>query len=141
MSATAGLPAMPGRLRELLQSGLGAPLLLMMVLGMVVVPLAPFALDVLFTVNITLSIIILMAVIYVLRPLEFSAFPTVLLLVTLMRLGLNVASTRVVLLHGHEGSAAAGRVIEAFGNFVVGGNYAIGFVVFIILTLINFMVV
>jgi flagellar biosynthesis protein FlhA len=125
----------------LLRSGLGAPLLLLMILGMVVVPLAPLVLDLLFTFNIALSIVILLAVIYVLRPLEFSAFPTVLLLVTLMRLGLNVASTRVVLLHGHEGAASAGQVIEAFGHFVVGGNYAIGFIVFIILTLINFMVV
>ncbi len=121
--------------------GLGAPLLLMIVLAMIVVPLAPFVLDLLFTFNIALSIIILLAVVYVMRPLEFSAFPTVLLLVTLLRLALNVASTRVVLLHGHEGGASAGHVIEAFGNFVIGGNYAIGFIVFVILTLINFMVV
>ncbi len=121
--------------------GLGAPLLLMIVLAMIVVPLAPFVLDLLFTFNIALSIIILLAVVYVMRPLEFSAFPTVLLLVTLLRLALNVASTRVVLLHGHQGGAAAGHVIEAFGNFVIGGNYAIGFIVFVILTLINFMVV
>lgn len=121
--------------------GLGAPLLLMIVLAMIVVPLAPFVLDLLFTFNIALSIIILLAVVYVMRPLEFSAFPTVLLLVTLLRLALNVASTRVVLMHGHEGGASAGHVIEAFGNFVIGGNYAIGFIVFVILTLINFMVV
>ncbi|MDR3417533.1 MAG: flagellar biosynthesis protein FlhA [Nevskia sp.] len=129
------------RIRELGRSGLGAPLLLMVILAMMVVPLAPFALDVLFTFNIALAIIIVMAVIYVLRPLEFSAFPTVLLVVTLLRLGLNVASARVVLLHGHEGTHAAGRVIQAFGEFVVGGNYAVGFVVFVILTIINFMVV
>ena len=137
---------MPGGLSAVLKrmqvaGGLGAPLLLMIILAMIVIPLAPFVLDLLFTFNIALAIVILLAVIYVLRPLEFSAFPTVLLLVTLLRLALNVASTRVVLLHGHEGSHAAGKVIEAFGNFVVGGNYAIGFVVFIILTLINFMVV
>ena len=137
---------MPGSLNELMKrlqvlGGLGAPVLLMVILAMIVIPLAPFVLDLLFTFNIALAIVILLAVIYVLRPLEFSAFPTVLLLVTLLRLALNVASTRVVLLHGHEGAHAAGKVIEAFGNFVVGGNYAIGFVVFIILTLINFMVV
>ena len=125
----------------LLRSGLGAPVLLMLILAMMVVPLAPFALDLLFTFNIALAIVILLAVIYVMRPLEFSAFPTVLLVVTLLRLALNVASARVVLLHGHEGSHAAGRVIQAFGEFVVGGNYAVGFVIFIILTIINFMVV
>ena len=122
-------------------AGLGAPLLLLVILAMIVVPLAPFVLDLLFTFNIALAVVILMAVIYVMRPLEFSAFPTVLLLVTLLRLALNVASTRVVLMHGHEGGSAAGHVIEAFGNFVIGGNYAIGFIVFVILTLINFMVV
>ncbi|MDE0856414.1 MAG: FHIPEP family type III secretion protein, partial [Nevskia sp.] len=132
---------MLNRLRDLARSGLGAPLLLLVILAMMVVPLAPFALDLLFTFNIALAIVILLAVVYVLRPLEFSAFPTVLLVVTLLRLALNVASARVVLLHGHEGSHAAGRVIQAFGEFVVGGNYAVGFVIFIILTIINFMVV
>ena len=124
-----------------MSKGLGAPLVLLAILGMMVVPLAPFALDLLFTFNIALSIVILLAVIYVMRPLEFSAFPTVLLGVTLLRLALNVASTRVVLLHGHEGSHAAGKVIEAFGNFVIGGHYTVGFIVFIILTIINFVVV
>ena len=123
------------------RSGLGAPVLLMLILAMMVVPLAPFALDLLFTFNIALAIVILLAVIYVMRPLEFSSFPTVLLVVTLLRLALNVASARVVLLHGHEGANAAGRVIQAFGEFVVGGNYAVGFVIFVILTIINFMVV
>jgi len=141
---------MPNAITRLLQNlrgpdsvarGLGAPLMLMVILAMIVVPLAPFVLDLLFTFNIALAIVILLAVVYVMRPLEFSAFPTVLLLVTLLRLALHVASTRVVLLHGHEGAAAAGHVIEAFGHFVVGGNYAIGFIVFVILTLINFMVV
>jgi flagellar biosynthesis protein FlhA len=127
------------RLRGL--GGLGAPALLLIILAMIVIPLAPFVLDLLFTFNIALAIVILLAVVYVLRPVEFNAFPTVLLLVTLLRLALNVASTRVVLLHGHQGAHAAGKVIEAFGNFVVGGNYAIGFIVFVILTLINFMVV
>ena len=134
-------PTMSTRLRDLARSGLGAPLLLMVILAMMVVPLAPFVLDLLFTFNIALAIVILLAVVYVMRPLEFSAFPTVLLVVTLLRLALNVASARVVLLHGHEGTHAAGRVIQAFGEFVVGGNYAVGFVIFIILTIINFMVV
>src|SRR3546814_1812423 len=89
-----------------------------------VVPLAPPVLDLMFTLNIAIAIVVLLGVVYVLRPMDFSSFPTVLLFVTLLRLALNVASTRVVLLHGHEGTHAAGRVIEAFGNFVVGGNYA-----------------
>ncbi|MGB0221041.1 MAG: flagellar biosynthesis protein FlhA [Sinimarinibacterium flocculans] len=129
------------RFRELGRSGLAAPILLMAVLGMMVVPLATPVLDLMFTVNITLSIAVLLAVVYVMRPLDFSAFPTVLLFATLLRLSLNVASTRVVLLNGHEGPHAAGRVIEAFGSFVIGGNYAVGLVVFIILTIVNFMVV
>ncbi|MFN3311408.1 MAG: flagellar biosynthesis protein FlhA, partial [Thermomonas sp.] len=110
-------------------------------LSMVVVPLPPFLLDALFTINIGLSLMVLLAVVYVRRPLEFSIFPSVLLMVTLLRLSLNVASTRVVLLHGHQGGAAAGHVIESFGNFVVGGSYAVGIVVFAILTIINFVVV
>ncbi|SFF43903.1 flagellar biosynthesis protein FlhA [Fontimonas thermophila] len=129
------------RLRDLNRAGLAAPLLLLTILAMMVVPLAPAVLDLMFTMNITLSIAILLAVIYVLRPLDFSAFPTILLFATLLRLALNVASTRVVLLHGHQGTDAAGRVIEAFGEFVIGGNYAVGLVVFIILTIVNFMVV
>jgi flagellar biosynthesis protein FlhA len=129
------------RVIGMLRGAVGAPVLLLMVLAMMVVPLAPVVLDVLFTFNIAMAIVILLAVIYVMRPLEFSAFPTVLLMVTLLRLALNVASARVVLLHGHEGTHAAGRVIQAFGEFVVGGNYAVGFVVFVILTIINFVVV
>jgi len=121
--------------------GLGVPLLIVALLAMVVVPLPPILLDAFFTFNITLSLIIMLAVIYVQRPLDFAVFPTVLLGVTLLRLALNVASTRVVLLHGHTGPGAAGRVIEAFGNFVVGGNYAVGIVVFVILVVINFVVV
>src|SRR5690349_23132775 len=108
---------------------------------MVILPLPPLALDVLFTFNIALSLVVLMAVFYVARPLEFGVFPSVLLLATLLRLALNVASTRVVLLHGHTGSGAAGKVIESFGEFVIGGNYAVGVIVFIILTIINFVVV
>ncbi len=129
------------RVRELSRSGLAAPLLLLTILAMMVVPLAPAVLDLMFTVNITLSITILLAVIYVLRPLDFNSFPTILLFATLLRLALNVASTRVVLLNGHQGTHAAGRVIEAFGEFVIGGNYAVGLIVFIILTIVNFMVV
>ncbi|WP_238346138.1 flagellar biosynthesis protein FlhA [Luteimonas saliphila] len=108
---------------------------------MVIVPLAPIVLDALFTINIALSLVVMLAVVYVRRPLEFSIFPSVLLMVTLLRLALNVASTRVVLLHGHQGEAAAGHVIESFGQFVVGGSYAVGIVVFAILTIVNFVVV
>ncbi|MCZ6526478.1 MAG: flagellar biosynthesis protein FlhA [Gammaproteobacteria bacterium] len=121
--------------------GLGAPFLVLMILSMVVMPLSPFMLDMLFTFNISLSLVIILAVVYSKRPLEFAAFPTVLLIATLLRLSLNVASTRVVLLHGHNGPDAAGKVIQAFGDFVVGGNYTVGFVVFIILVVINFVVV
>jgi flagellar biosynthesis protein FlhA len=127
--------------RELSKSGLGVPLVLMMLLAMVVLPLPPILLDLLFTFNIALSLVIILASIYAQRPLEFAVFPTVLLLSTLLRLALNVASTRVVLLHGHTGPDAAGRVIESFGEFVVGGNYTVGLVVFIILVIINFIVV
>ncbi len=137
---TKNAPA-PLALHLLVQRGLGAPLLLLGVLAMVVLPLPAIALDVLFTFNIALSVLIVMAVVSVARPLDFAIFPTVLLLSTLLRLALNVASTRVVLLNGHQGTAAAGRVIEAFGEFVVGGNYAVGIVVFAILTIINFVVV
>ncbi len=122
-------------------NGLGAAVLLLALLAMMVIPMKPVMLDMMFSFNIALSLTILLAVVYVMRPLEFSAFPSVLLIVTLLRLSLNVASTRVVLLNGHEGTAAAGRVIEAFGEFVIGGNYTVGLVVFGILTIINFVVV
>lgn len=128
-------------LGSILRSGLGVPIGVLAVLAMLVLPLPPIALDVLFTFNIALSLVIVMAVFYVARPLEFGVFPTVLLLATLLRLALNVASTRVVLLHGHTGSHAAGKVIESFGEFVIGGNYAVGIIVFAILTIINFVVV
>ena len=127
--------------RDLLRIGIGVPVGVLAVLAMVVLPLPPLALDVLFTFNIALSIVILVAVFYVSRPIEFGVFPTVLLLATLLRLALNIASTRVVLLHGHTGPHAAGKVIESFGEFVIGGNFAVGLVVFIILTIINFVVV
>ena len=123
------------------RQGLAVPVLLLVMLGMLVLPLPPFALDLLFTFNISLSLVVILAVIYVRRPLDFAVFPTVLLGATLLRLALNVASTRVVLIHGHTGPAAAGQVIRAFGAFVVGGNYAVGVIVFVILVIINFMVV
>jgi len=137
----AAAPATGPAVRGALTRGLGAPLILLAALAMVVLPLPPLALDVLFTFNIALSLLVVMAVVNVSRPLDFGIFPTVLLLGTLLRLALNVASTRVVLLHGNEGTAAAGHVIEAFGHFVVGGNYAVGIVVFAILTIVNFVVV
>ncbi len=121
--------------------GLGVPVILLMILAMVVVPLPPIALDMFFTFNITLSLVVLLVVVYTLRPLDFGVFPSLLLVATLLRLALNVASTRVVLLEGHQGGDAAGKVIEAFGAFVVGGNYAVGLVVFLILVIINFVVV
>jgi flagellar biosynthesis protein FlhA len=126
---------------EFARNGLGVPLLVMVVLAMMVLPLPAFLLDVFFTFNISLSIMILLAVIYVRRALEFATFPTVLLGATLLRLGLNVASTRIVLINGHTGAHAAGHVIAAFGEFVVGGNYAVGMVVFTVLVIINFVVI
>ncbi|MCH9674867.1 MAG: flagellar biosynthesis protein FlhA [Gammaproteobacteria bacterium] len=129
------------RLSPVTRIPLGAPVILIAMLAMIVIPLPPFALDVFFTFSISLALVVMLASIYSERPLDFSVFPTVLLLATLLRLALNVASTRVVLLSGHEGPDAAGRVIEAFGEFVVGGNYAVGFVVFAILVIINFVVV
>ena len=125
----------------MLRTGLGLPVGVLAALAMVVLPLPPIALDALFTFNIALSIVVVMAVFYVARPIEFGVFPTVLLLATLLRLALNVASTRVVLLNGHTGTQAAGRVIQSFGEFVIGGNLAVGVVVFVILTVINFVVV
>ena len=120
---------------------LAAPALIIMILSMMVLPLPPFALDVFFTFNIALSVMVLLVAMYTLKPLDFSVFPTVLLVTTLLRLSLNVASTRIVLLRGHSGPDAAGKVIEAFGHFLVGGNYAVGIVVFVILTVINFVVI
>lgn len=128
-------------LNMLARSGLGAPIVLMAMLAMIVLPLPPIMLDMMFTFNIALALVVLMASVYVKRPLEFAIFPTVLLVATLLRLALNVASTRVVLLEGHNGPEAAGKVIESFGQFVIGGNYAVGIVVFIILIVINFVVV
>ncbi len=134
--ASSGYNALAG-----MTKGIGVPLLLLTMLAMMIVPLPPLALDVLFTFNIALSLAILLTTIRVGRPLDFGVFPSVLLIVTLLRLALNIASTRVVLLNGHTGTSAAGKVIEAFGEFVVGGNYAVGFVIFAILVIINFVVV
>jgi flagellar biosynthesis protein FlhA len=128
--------------RQISRNGLiGAPLLLMSILAMMVVPLPPFLLDLFFTFNIALSLIVILSGVYAKKPLDFAVFPTILLIATLLRLALNIASTRIVLLEGHTGTAAAGQVIEAFGDFVVGGNYAVGLVVFAILVIINFVVV
>lgn len=122
-------------------SGLGTPLLVMAALGMVILPMPAFLLDILFSFNIALALVILLITVYTLKPLEFGSFPAVLLIATILRLALNVASTRVVLLEGHEGPDAAGAVIQAFGSVVIGGNYAVGLVVFTILIIINFVVV
>ncbi len=127
--------------KSLLAGNLGVPIMLMVLLGMMTLPVPTFLLDVFFTFNIALAIVVLMVSIYAGRPLDFAIFPSVLLVATLLRLALNVASTRVVLLEGHEGGAAAGKVIEAFGEVLVGGNYAVGLVVFLILMIINFVVV
>lgn len=120
---------------------LAGPVLIMTILAMMILPLPTFVLDLLFTFNIVLSIMILLVAMFTQNTLEFSAFPTVLLFSTLLRLALNVASTRVILMNGHTGSEAAGQVVEAFGHFLVGGNFAIGIIVFIILIIINFMVI
>ncbi|MDE2278531.1 MAG: flagellar biosynthesis protein FlhA [Xanthomonadaceae bacterium] len=130
-----------GSFRQLARRGAGAPIMMLVMLAMMMLPLPPFLLDILFSFNIALSLVILLAVVYVMRPLEFAAFPTVVLMATLLRLALNIASTRVVLLHGHDGPGAAGKVIQAFGEFVIGGNFAVGLVVFAIITIINFVVV
>ncbi|KJY91189.1 flagellar biosynthesis protein FlhA [Vibrio neptunius] len=131
------LPAIPQRAMP----AIGAPIMVLATLAMVVLPIPPFLLDLFFTFNIALAMVVLLVTVYTRRPLDFAAFPTVLLIATLLRLALNVASTRVVLLYGHEGTGAAGSVIEAFGSVVIGGNYAVGLVVFLILMIINFMVV
>jgi flagellar biosynthesis protein FlhA len=129
------------RALEMIRNGLGAPLIVLALLAMVVVPLAAPVLDALFTFNIAISLMVLLAVVYVKRPLDFTIFPIVLLITTMLRLALNVASTRVILLNGQNGHEAAGKVIAAFGEFVIGGNYAVGIVVFAILTIINFVVI
>ncbi len=129
------------RLQGIELSGLGIPFLVLLIMAMLVVPLPPMLLDVLFTFNILVSVIVIMVAIGTKKPLEFSSFPSVLLFATMLRLALNVASTRVVLVNGHEGEHAAGAVIAAFGEFVIAGNYVVGFIIFVILMIINFVVV
>jgi flagellar biosynthesis protein FlhA len=123
------------------KASLAAPILIIMLLAMMILPLPAFVLDIFFSFNIALSVIVLLTALYTVKPLDFMAFPTILLLSTMLRLSLNVASTRVVLTEGHTGADAAGKVIEAFGHFLIGGNYTVGIVVFVILTIINFVVV
>ncbi|NHZ99718.1 flagellar biosynthesis protein FlhA [Massilia sp. CCM 8734] len=134
---------MPPWLRGMKGGGnaLAAPAIIIMLLMMMILPLPAFVLDVFFSFNIALSVIVLLTSLYTVKPLDFMAFPTILLVSTMLRLSLNVASTRIVLTEGHTGGAAAGKVIEAFGHFLIGGNYTVGIVVFIILTIINFTVV
>ena len=127
--------------RKVAMMKLGTPILVLACLSMITLPMPPLLLDMLFSFNISLSMVVLLVAIYAKRPLDFGSFPTVLLLTTILRLALNVASTRVILLHGQDGSAAAGKVIEAFGNVVMGGSYTVGIIVFTILVIINFVVV
>src|SRR5574340_1709593 len=139
MNQIIGVPALIGSKAN--WRGLAGPVLIIMILAMMILPLPPFLLDVLFTFNIALAVMVLLASLYAMKPLDFAAFPTVLLVTTLLRLSLNVASTRIVLLEGHTGADAAGKVIEAFGHFLVGGNYTVGIILFIILVIINFVVI
>jgi flagellar biosynthesis protein FlhA len=132
---------LPGLIKGMQVRGMAGPILIMMILGMMILPLPAFMLDILFTFNIAVSIMVLLVGVNSLKPLDFASFPAVLLLTTLLRLSLNVASARIVLLEGHTGPDAAGKVIEAFGHFLVGGNYAVGIVVFVILVVINFVVI
>jgi len=141
MANLAALLRLPGNMKDTQWKVLAGPLLILLILSMMVLPLPPFILDLLFTFNIALSIMVLLVAMFTQRTLEFAAFPTILLFSTLLRLALNVASTRIILMEGHTGAAAAGQVVEAFGHFLVGGNFAIGIVVFIILVIINFMVI
>ncbi|AOF14704.1 flagellar biosynthesis protein FlhA [Yersinia enterocolitica] len=141
MANLAALLRLPGNFKDTQWQILAGPILILMILSMMVLPLPPFILDLLFTFNIALSIMVLLVAMFTQRTLDFAAFPTILLFSTLLRLSLNVASTRIILMDGHTGAAAAGRVVEAFGHFLVGGNFAIGIVVFVILVIINFMVI
>ncbi|MBS0855416.1 MULTISPECIES: flagellar biosynthesis protein FlhA [unclassified Tatumella] len=132
---------LPARWSDVEWQILAGPVLILVILAMMVLPLPPFLLDMLFTFNIALSVMVLLVAMFTRKTLEFAAFPTVLLFATLLRLALNIASTRIILLQGHTGAGAAGKVVEAFGHFLVGGNFAIGIVVFVILVVINFMVI
>ncbi len=129
------------KIKKVLKDGLGIPIAVLALLGMITIPMPPFLLDIFFTFNIALSLVVLVLTLYAKRPLDFAIFPTIILLATLFRLSLNIASTRVILLEGHNGGAAAGQVIEAFGEFVIGGNLAVGLVIFAILVVINFVVI
>ncbi|MGB1047831.1 MAG: FHIPEP family type III secretion protein, partial [Litorivicinaceae bacterium] len=120
---------------------MGIPALVLLIIAMLILPLPTVLLDILFTLNIMIALIVIMISIHTEKPLDFSSFPAVLLFATMLRLSLNVASTRIVLVNGHEGTDAAGKVIEAFGNFVISGNYLVGFIIFGILMIINFIVV
>ena len=137
-TALGGLQAMFGRISS---SQMAAPILILMILAMMVLPLPAFALDVLFTFNIAISVLVLLIAVNTQKTLDFSVFPTVLLVTTLLRLSLNVASTRIIMIEGHTGPDSAGKVIEAFGHFMVGGNFAVGIMVFLILVVINFVVI
>ncbi|WP_024549579.1 flagellar biosynthesis protein FlhA [Siccibacter turicensis] len=141
MANLAAMLRLPGNMKSTQWQILAGPILILLILSMMVLPLPAFILDLLFTFNIALSIMVLLVAMFTQRTLEFAAFPTILLFTTLLRLALNVASTRIILMEGHTGGAAAGKVVEAFGHFLVGGNFAIGIVVFVILVIINFMVI
>jgi flagellar biosynthesis protein FlhA len=141
MAASNGAIPMQGFLARLNATQLAAPILILMILAMMVLPLPPFALDVLFTFNIAVAVLVLLVAVNVQKTLDFSVFPAILLVTTLLRLSLNVASTRIVMIEGHTGPDAAGKVIEAFGDFLVGGNFVVGIIVFLILTIINFVVI
>lgn len=134
-------PALESALSKVNPNTVGAPIFIVMIMAMMVLPLPPFLLDFFFTFNIAISVLVLLVALNTKKTLEFIVFPAVLLLTTLLRLSLNVASTRIVLLEGHKGGDSAGKVIESFGEFLIGGNYAVGFIVFIILTIINFVVI
>ena len=123
------------------RSDIGLAVGMMAILVVLILPLPPLLLDFSLAISITFSVLILMTSLFIQTPLEFSAFPTVLLIATMLRLALNLASTRLILAHGHEGTAAAGHVIQAFGNFVMGGNFVIGIIVFTILVIVNFVVI
>jgi flagellar biosynthesis protein FlhA len=139
--STLTLSAVRQNLSKFEYTGLGLPAMVLLIMAMLVVPLPALMLDILFTFNIAISLLIIMIAIGTRKPLEFSSFPSVLLFATMLRLGLNVASTRVILVNGHEGHEAAGKVVAAFGEFVIGGNYVVGFIIFAILMIINFIVV
>ena len=139
--ATLSLSNLRQAVSQIDATGLGIPALVLLIMSMLVLPLPAWLLDILFTFNILVGLIVIMVAIGVTRPLEFSSFPAILLLTTMLRLALNVASTRVVLVEGHTGPDAAGQVIQAFGEFVIAGNYFVGIIVFAILVIINFVVI